>query len=236
MIQLRNQFAQKLTTLSNDVDLRTTAALTSSSNATAETHQELSTTVNALALVTVVRIEALERNHFLRDVVINGIPFIEGEDVYAYFSKICETIAFSPNLHSILRLPRKDSTIRSPLVTGSTAFASSSSSKNNPPIIIKFINSDFSRNFIGYYLKFKTLNLTSIGFSSPSRIFVNENLTKPIRALFLNCVNTKKTFYFNFKCIYNTMIGLVHIKFAGVNKPIIVHSISEFDEFCTKMS
>lgn len=242
--ELRREFDNKLNTLSSEVDKKIETAL-----ASADTLKcvELVNTVDALSLVTDLRIEALERNHVLRDVVITGIPFCDGENVTTYFSKICETISFAANINTvstIFRLSPKSAASKptssqhaamAAISTSSSAdTATSTSSPANsisPPIIVKFINSDFSRLFMSCYLKYKTLNLADIGFSSASRIYVNENLTKPNRELFRHCLNTKKTL----KEILNvfTKNGLVYIKFAGLDKPIYTRSINEFDKFCS---
>lgn len=203
----------------------------------------LASSADVLASEMDFRIAALERTHILRDLVINGIPYTAGEDVYNLYEKMCETVSFNPKMHavsSIFRLPSKNTASSSsssstlPSTNISSIDKPPTSTFNSPPIIIKFINSDFSRSFLSCYLKFKTLNLTHIGFRSPARIYANENLTKINRELFRHCLQYKKTS----RIIVNvfTRNGLVYIKIVGLEKQICIRNIKEFEEICLKFS
>lgn len=229
--ELRLEFDKKLSELSGEVDVKISNAL-----ATAEIFKsvELTTTVDALALVTDLRIEALERMNALSDVAISGIPFVDGENVLTHFSKICDTISFGSNMQSVSSIfrikPKSDPSSSQQHAVNESSIGKTTSS---PPIIVKFINRDFSRQFMTCYLKYKTLNLSNIGFNTASRIYVNENLTKTNRDLFRHCITTKK----NLSIIQNvfTKDGLVHVKFIGMAKPTYVRSINEFNDFCSKL-
>lgn len=192
-------------------------------------------TIDAVAAMSDLRIESLERTQKLGDVIIKSIPFVENEDTYSYFKNICDVISFQRGLNavsSIFRLPVKSS---ASIVSNSSSGISNVPHLVAPPIIVKFLNSDLNRQFISCYLKFNQLNLTHIGFSTPSRIYNNENLTKLNREVFRYCLQLKhrhKTILLNLF----TRNGIVHAKFAGLDKFVLIHSKKEIDTYMSSFS
>lgn len=226
LTELRLDFDSKLAALSSSVDDRLNNVLKN----TEHRLSDVASTTDAIGLISDLRICSLERAQCLHDVVINNIPYMENEDVKSIYVKICEAIGFCGGLHAIsstFRLPNKS------LPAATTATNLSTSSKNRfsaPLIIVKFVNVDYSHQFISAYLKFKILNLTHIGFSSPTRIFINENLTKRTRELFRYCLS-KKHMHKSFFLKLFTRAGQVYVVFDGLDKPVVVTSDKELDNY-----
>lgn len=229
--EVRSEFDTKLNALSSSIDDRIKAALESGSIADIGMKCEAAmSTIDSLTVDSNLRIESLERVQYLGDVIISGVPLVENEDTYSYFKMICDVVSFPRGVDaasSVFRLRNKSS----------SASDDNHSSVNNkarhivsPPIIVKFVNIDFSRQFISSYLKFNRLNLTHLGFGTPSRIYINENLTKSIRELFRYCFQLKN----NHKSIILKLFtrnGIVHVKFAGLDKLVQIHSKKEIDTY-----
>lgn len=234
--EVRSEFDEKLSALSSSIDNRIQAAM-SVTNVTSNsiTYEGTVTTIDAIAAASNQRMESLERLHLLHDVIINGIPFVDNEDTFSYFRSICDVISFRSGeraVSSVFRLPTKPTSANA---SSSTAGVARGSRVSAPPIIVKFLNSDYSRQFISCYLKLKNLNLTHIGFSTPTRIFINENLTKNNRELFRYCLQLKHRHKLILLHLF-TRLGIVHVKFAGLDKPVLIQSKEEIDNYITRFS
>lgn len=233
--EVRSEFDAKLSALSSSVDDRIKVASLNGINTDVTNRLDLAvTTINDIALITDVRIESLERYRCLNDVVINGIPFIDKEDVFSLFKCICDAIGFnhgSQSISSIFRLPIKRN-VPVPVPTPSSSSAATHTinipSISSPPIIVKFYNTDLSRQFFMCYLKHGRLNLTHIGFNTPARIYINENLTKSNREIFRHCIKLKhehKKYLLN---VY-TKYGSVYVHIAGLEKHLSIQSKKDID-------
>lgn len=228
--EVREEFDRKLGALSESVDARLSklnveSMASEAVDAIKTKCNHLSNVIDGTISATENRIDYLERLHSLRELLITGIPMVDQENVKDIFERMCVAIG-SPDsvkvITSIFRLP--DKTKRD--VTDDT--------RNNKiisrPIIVKFISADHCRHFIGFYLKHSNLNLSHIGFSTPTRIYCNENLSQRNRDIFRHGLKLKKreTNRSPFLKIY-TRQGLVYILFSVNDKARCVRSINEME-------
>lgn len=107
--EVRSDFDAKLQALSTSVDDRIEAAvLNVNSTAFGDKLDLAVSTIDAIAMITDTRIESLERSRCLTDVIINGIPFVDKEDVYDLFQRICKEIGVNfgfQAVSSVFRVP-----------------------------------------------------------------------------------------------------------------------------------
>lgn len=117
-------------------------------------------------------LDKFERECLLTRLVISGIPYVPNEDLKNICENIANAIGCSPSFSGVYRSPstKKESTIDD--------MPSTSKGIRTSSIIIKFATIDERYEFLHHYFKFKLLNLTHIGFKTPSRIFINDLLTK----------------------------------------------------------
>lgn len=235
---VRTEFDEKLKALTSSIDDRiqdvlrnVNGSVTSNDN----NYEKVVSTIDAATELSNLRIDSLERAHSLGDVIVNGIPVVDNEDVCAYFKSICEAISFQCGVRaasSVFRIPVKS---KNSNALNSSASGASIPKVVAPPIIIKFLNSDLSRQFISCYLKFNKLNLTHVGFGTPTRIYVNENLTKFNRDIFRYCLQLKHRHKSVLLQVF-TRFGIVHVKFTALDKPISIQSKKEIDSYITKFA
>lgn len=129
------------------------------------------------------------------------------------YENICKAIEFNGIncLQSCFRLPTRNYE------------SSSAKSKRHliPSIILKFWSSDGKAGFFKQYITKKNLCTTSIGFSAPGRIYINENLTKKnfeIHRMARRLKAESKVFQ------YNTFSGRVFIKLSSDSNQIGIDS------------
>lgn len=115
------------------------------------------------------RIDQLERLARANELVISGIPLMDNENLDAVCNDICKAIEFngSNSIESCFRLHVTRQATRN-----------SSNRPNLPSILIKFWSSGAKSDFFNAYMMKRNLCVTNIGFNTPSRIYINENLTK----------------------------------------------------------
>lgn len=121
------------------------------------------------------RITTLENNKNnsdkATDLVINGIPHLEQENLRVVVSKICFVIKFQ-DVQSILGIHRLKSTRQEPSVTTIGKMT---------PIIVKFTTKQSRRVFHMKYFAFTKiggLKLSHVDIDSETRVYINENLSK----------------------------------------------------------
>lgn len=228
--EVRSEFDAKLNAVSSSIDDRIRAALDVNGVAAVDKKcEEAISTIDAVTAMSDLRIESLERTQNLGD------SFVQNEDICSYFKNICDAISFQRGLNavsSVFRLPVKSYSSSASIVSSSMSNAPHIVA---PPIIVKFLNSDLSRQFISSYLKFNQLNLTHLGFKTPSRIYINENLTKLNREIFRYCLQLKHSHKLILLKLF-TRNGIVHAKFAGLDKFVLIHSKKEIDTYITRFT
>lgn len=145
------------------------------------------------------RVDRTERLMHLTDLIANGIPKEQNEDLKTMFDQICKTINFVP----------KDYTLQ-------TIFRTKNQSKFSS-VIMKFISSSARNEFYTRYLKHKNLNLSDIGFTATGRIYINESLSTQHADIFRQVMILKKN---NQVHSYFTQNGFVYIKLQPNEKAV----------------
>lgn len=100
----------------------------------------------------------------MNELVISGVPYVNNESLREIISFICGVIKFaggSDSMETFFRLPTHNIRRRS-----------------SPSIIIKFWGVDAKSDYFKKYFSVKKFCASMIGFAAPSRICINENLTK----------------------------------------------------------
>lgn len=120
---------------------------------------------------TEARIDQLERLARANELVISGVPRTENENVSKICDSICEAIGYNGSniIQTCFRVPFKSNNRPS---------SNNSNCQRTPSIIIKFCSTDAKIAFFKSYIAKKNLCVTNIGFSTPGRIYINENFTK----------------------------------------------------------
>lgn len=173
---------------------------------------------------TEARIDQLERQARANELIISGVPTTDGESLDDIYDNICKAIDFNGKncLSTCFRLPTRHS----------KAAVTKSKSKRlqDPPIILKFWSTEAKVDFFKHYIRKKDLCLTSIGFTAPVRIYVNDNLTKKNFEL-LRMVRQLKA---NSKIfLYNIFNGRVFIKLSADENQTAVDSKDQLNLIIT---
>lgn len=161
---------------------------------------------------TEARIDQLERLARFNELVISGGPRLENENLDMICKNICDAVGFdgSNTIQSFFRVPFK-----------TNQRSNQSSRQTSPSIIMKFWSSEAKEGFFKLYVTKKSLCVTNIGFSVPSRIYINDNLTKKnfeIYRLVRKLKADGKIFQ------YHTVSGRIAIKLKPDSRQIIIDS------------
>jgi uncharacterized protein YoxC len=122
--------------------------------------QLFSTTTNA------IRQDVL-RLKFAKEVVVSNIPLTHDEDLVKVYNGICKAIGYGDSIPyaNIRRFKRKSDKSDQP-------------TDNSPPIFIDFAFLADKHMFLARYFKLKNLNLTALGYTNATRIYINDRLTR----------------------------------------------------------
>lgn len=165
---------------------------------------------NATGVITDERIDQLERQVRMNELVVSGVPFVENENVLETLSSLCRVINYSGGTNAIetcFRLP-----------------ANRNQRRSSSSIIIKFWGADAKNDFFKQYFTVQRLCASMLGFGAPSRIYINENLTKRNFEIFRKARELKK----EGKILrFNTQRGRVVIKLLGSEQ---MHTIGSLDQ------
>lgn len=143
------------------------------------------------------KVERLDRLSHSSDLLINGVPFLENEDLMDIYNRICTTIAFIAKdytLLSIFRLKKQNS--------------------RSPTIILKFISSQAKSDFYFRYLKFRKLSLIHLGFESDVRVYVTESLTETNSECYKFAMNQRRNGLLHKVYTYNCLVFIKQTKEA----------------------
>ncbi|XP_055589774.1 uncharacterized protein LOC129741968 [Uranotaenia lowii] len=144
------------------------------------------------------------------DLIITGIPFQTDERLNDIICKISRTLGFSddglPLVHArrLARLPIKTTT--------------------SPPVLLEFAFKSVRNDFYSRYLKTCNLSLTHIDININRRIYINENLSEHTRKLRGEVLKLKQS---GLVLSTFTRDGLVFVKTAAVNEPMLITSIDQ---------
>ncbi len=164
------------------------------------------------------RIEKLERESLILNLMVTGIPWQTNENVNALVDCLCKSIGFNDGLNSLsdyYRLINKNS---------ATENSTQITSIKTPPLVLKFWSYEGKQHFFKLYLNIKSLNLSHIGFGTNSRIYINEMLTLSSKQIFLRARQLQRE-----KKIFqsHTNKGLVVIKRTDKAKSEIIYSMDQ---------
>lgn len=152
--ELTSTFNAKLEGLMADVDSKLSSNI-----------KEIESRILAMETQQISCNNDIERRATLCDLIVNGIPFIHGENITNIVEKILTKCGISNSqiVATSFRIPPK----------------SSSSILTRTPIVIRCFSPAAKQLFLSKYFMLKKLFLSDIGFDSGiERIFINESLTK----------------------------------------------------------
>lgn len=156
------------------------------------------------------RIDYLERQTKLCDVVIKNIPYRQDENMENLVYDICDAIVFKNTgaIKSAFRLSRYEN--------------------RSNPIIMKFYEIADKRDFMEAYFHHPLLNLTDVGFKTKQRIVICEALTRKNNEIFRKAMNLKFNKIFS---SVSTKNGFVFYRLEHKSRPVKILSISSLDAF-----
>lgn len=157
------------------------------------------------------KVERLERISHLSDLLLNGVPYVQCENLLEIYNAICNVIKFDSadyTLQAIFRIGK-------------------SSSSKNASIVMKFISSAARNRFYSLYLKFKNLSLHHIGFNGNVRVFIQESLSKNNADIFRRAMEFKRSKRLARSYTHN---GLVFVQVEDSSDTICCTSVPQLCE------
>lgn len=159
------------------------------------------------------KMESLDRQNRLNDVLIRGIPTTERENIFHLYEKLAKVLKFPYEtmyvVNSIFRLNKNNV---------------ASNMNLSPPILLKFATPILKRAFFNQYLKFQNLRLSDIGFTSTERIYINDNLTKKNSMLYKKAIEMKSAKQIDKLQVRN---GLIFVKNPHSENFVKINSIKD---------
>lgn len=149
--------------------------------------------------------QALEISTRTNDLIVSGVPFVQGEDLLSYYKKWCLSLGYNESCFptvDIRRLMGKN------IVNGSS-----------PIIMIQFALLVQRNDFYSRYLGTRSMKFSDIGFSVNKRIFINENLGplgRDLRSKALQCKKDGKL-----QSVF-TRNGTIYVKRSGTDQGVAV--------------
>jgi hypothetical protein len=172
------------------------------------------------------RINFLEAQLKRKNIIINGVPQSQNEDLYNIIKKIgqaCNVTIEQSSIEEILRLkPRfkPNPTLTTPLIP-------------EPAILVKFFMESTKTNFFNGYLDLikhkQFLRCNSIGLTSTQRIYINHHLSPVLRKLYDKALHLKKA------AVFQTVNSKSHA--IGIKINDVWHDITtelQLDQLITK--
>ncbi|EDS28541.1 conserved hypothetical protein [Culex quinquefasciatus] len=156
------------------------------------------------------QLDRLERAH---DLILNGVPFSQNEDLQVLFRMIAAKLAYNPANTPIVSLKR----LSKQAITVGTS----------PPILCQFAIRNERIELYGRYLRSRNLTLRDVGFESNNRIFLNENLTPQAREVRSEALKLKKQGHLH--QVYSRD-GIVCVRSAAGADPVGVFSTGQLLE------
>lgn len=158
--------------------------------------------------------DAIARAKLANDLIISGVPFTTGEDLYGCYRSWCAVLGYTVNAVPAVDIRRLT---RQPLRDG-----------NNCLILLQFAITNQRNDFFGRYLGSRSLTLRQAGFQSDGRMFVNENLTPAARRIKAKAIDLKKEG--KLSNVYSRS-GVVHVKTAESDETFPIKAEQELLEF-----
>lgn len=159
--------------------------------------------------------DRLEMNEKATDLVVRGVPVFAKEDVVSHYRAIAAAIGYDADRvpqADVFRLGRK-----------------LPNSKQDPPILVKFMNKlDKSVFFRNYFSNMDKVKLTLLGFSAPSRIFITENLSRRSQKIYSEALAMKKAGKLDGVHSY---FGTVQVKPKNANRSVPIRNLEDLRNF-----
>ncbi len=157
------------------------------------------------------QIETMEQYSRKNNVIIQGIPQTQGEDVRKIVKTLGEKLEIKINESEVAaahRLPVKRDT-------------------DTPPIIVKFLNHEIKPDMIAASKK-KRLSSNHLGYSMYSRIFCDEHLTQLNKQIFLEAKKLQREGLVKFVWTNN---NIVRIRRDENSPKITINSIEQLSQW-----
>ncbi|XP_055596704.1 uncharacterized protein LOC129746838 [Uranotaenia lowii] len=157
------------------------------------TTNKLEASIAGLKLENIQTIDRLQRNN---DLIVSGIPFVQGENLLLYFATICRSLDYAEDVCPIVDIRR----------------LSKGHPKSGSPLLIlmQFAIHVQRNEFYSRYLKSRSLSLNDLGFAVNKRIYINENLSPAARETRSKALLLKRSGALH--AVY-TRDGIVYVKF-----------------------
>lgn len=139
---------------------------------------ELGSSVHHNKLAIKATNDAISRSRNINDLIVNGVPYMQSENLIGIFAKWCQILGYPDNCNPLVDARRLS---KLPMTPGKSY-----------PILLQFAITNHRNDFYSKYLRERSLTLDQIGFKSTNRIYVNENLTTTDRALKAKALIAKK--------------------------------------------
>lgn len=179
-------------------------------NESKRTCDELTSTIRNIKTKTTQALEITTRTN---DLIISGVPFVQGEDLPSYFKSWCHSLGYSENCLPMVDIRR---------LKGRNAEASRS-----PVIMIQFAIAMQRNDFYSHYLRTRSLKLSDIGFSVNKRIYVNENLGPVARQLRSRALQLKKDG--KLQSVY-TRRGTIYVRRIGMAEGEVIETPDDLEK------
>ena len=167
--------------------------------------------LNAQVKVVTDEVSNLENRN---DLIVNGIPFLQGEDLMVYFKAMLKHVGLGE--------------AACPLVDLRRLYMRSSNGKEAAPVKIHFALKTARDDFYYAYLEKRDLQLCHLGINSNRRVYVNESLTVGARKVKAAAVRLKQDG--KVSSVF-TKRGIVQVKSAPGATAVAVFSEEQLRQF-----
>lgn len=229
--KLMNQFSQTnlmIANLRSDINMEIAAVKTVLEEKLANVSQEINSLRNESTLkfqTTDVVLDSLHDkveciSHSVgnlgnrSDLIISGIPFMNGENLNVFFEAICRQIGYSENYVPMADVRRINNR---PLKDGDESL-----------VIVEFGLRNARDDFYGCYLQKRNLTLRDLGLESDKRVYINENLTSLARKIKAAALRLKKAGKLT---AVHTKLGVVHVRQSTGTPFVVIRTEDELNQF-----
>lgn len=158
-------------------------------------------------------IDSLER---CDDLIVSGVPFVEGEDLPAYFTAMLKHVGLDGSVPPSVDIRR--------------LYSRSPNGSDGSFIKIQFALRNARDDFYYAYLGKHDLKLCHLGIDSTRRVYVNESLTDAARKVRAAAIRLKKDG--KLSSVY-TKRGVVHVKKLPNANPVAVLSENQLRQLAS---
>lgn len=162
---------------------------------------------------------ALDRSARINDLVVSGIPFLDGENLLSYFHTWCKSFGYAEKNYPLVDVRR----LSKGILTAGNVYM----------ILLQFAITVQRNDFYSRYLRSRSLSLSGIGFSVDKRIYINENLGPNVRNLRSKALQLKKDG--KLRGVF-TRNGILFVKKIGEEKEIAISTDDEFHRSARTLS